>query len=448
MTLSNFNWTDKDSTRWFILLPTGHEGPFSLTTLLELSHKKHFAHTTKVWAEGLPGPIELTEVLERSQSAILNDEESFLSVEVEDELPPPIDRLLEENTRPKNRKTRILFGGLLSLSLLLFVFYFIKTQEHFRLYRLPKMSLDLYERIIRENSFGGWSRDLFFKEYISADHSLIWLVTASYQSCKIEAKFASIKDRLLTMDDEKIVFQSSGVLKNHLVELSSFDFESGSRIIPGLYEMDLKATECVWNGFLPRLINRFAHPTLDYVARMKVILFSKGSFEFNRNLENLLSKKKELEERRKGQQILFWQDLEQKFHTLEAVTLQIEQHFLDFLETERPFKRELNHMIETYAKMFGSFLSSFVLENEKLFKSYHSISASKKRNYELLIRLISKKIGLESMKLIEEFQTMKRNPVTKQRKSAARKVRQVFQKIKTEINEKLSEVEKDQLYQP
>jgi hypothetical protein len=53
MTLSNFAWTDKTSVKWFIMLPTGHEGPYSLLSLM----KRKMSPEVKVWAEGLPEAI-------------------------------------------------------------------------------------------------------------------------------------------------------------------------------------------------------------------------------------------------------------------------------------------------------------------------------------------------------------------------------------------------------
>lgn len=447
MTLSNFNWTDKDSNRWFILLPTGHEGPFSLTKISELSKKKRFAPGIKIWAEGLNQPIDLADALSRSET-IPEVEVPILEEQLDDEGPPPIDHLIGEKVTPPQKSRTLLYAIGLSLIFLGSVSYFIGSQEQFQFHRLPKMSIDLFERIRSENTFSGWSKELFLKEYTPEDHSLIWLVSSSYQTCKIEATFSSIKDRLLSMEEDKIVFRTGGLLKNHIVEFSSFDFEIGSRIVPGLYEMDLKATDCAWDGFLPQLMNRFRDPGSDYVARMKVILFSKGAIEFNRNLDNLLNQKREREEREKNQEMFFWQDLQQKLHTLEAMTLQIEQHFVDFIESQGSFKNRLEEMIEIYAKKYGSFLSSFVLENEKFFKAYDSSGISKKREYELVIRLMSKKIGLESMKFIEQLQALKNDPNKKEIQMLSKKLKSTFQKIKTELNGKLSEVEKDLESQP
>jgi hypothetical protein len=40
--------------------------------------------------------------------------------------------------------------------------------------------------------FQGWDRPIFFKEFVPIDLSHIWLVTSSYQHCKVEAQFSSM----------------------------------------------------------------------------------------------------------------------------------------------------------------------------------------------------------------------------------------------------------------
>ena len=441
MTLSNFIWTDKDSSRWFILRPKGHEGPFSLNILLELLEKKQISLETKIWSEGLHYPVDLGVAIERSESVFMISEDP--AIESEDDLPPPIDHLVFEVTQSNGRQPWVYWTGAFLVVSMAFFFYFVNSQERFHLDRLSKMSLKLYERILLENSFSGWSKDLFFKEYTPEDHSTIWLVTSSFQTCRIEATFSSIKDRLLKLADEKIVFHSNGVLKNHYVELNTFNFQMGSRLVPGLYEMDLKAYDCSWDGFLPNLKNSFFDPPREYLARMKVILFSQGPREFNRNLENILQQKKKKEEIQKGHEIHFWEDIQQKLQTLEAITLQIEQHFLDFLENDGSFKKELPTMVNSYTRKFGAYLSSFLLESELFFKNYSSSGIAKKRDYEILMRVISKEIGLASMNFIEEFQVMKTAPSLKERKRLTLRVKEKFQRIKAELTGKLTEVERD-----
>src|SRR6478752_3066366 len=89
MTLSNFDWTDKTSVKWFIMLPTGHEGPYSLEAL----QKRKTSHEIKIWAEGLQSPVTLKAALEKSTTI-----PDPIVEEPEDDLPPPIpvEELLSE----------------------------------------------------------------------------------------------------------------------------------------------------------------------------------------------------------------------------------------------------------------------------------------------------------------------------------------------------------------
>jgi hypothetical protein len=176
-----------------------------------------------------------------------------------------------------------------------------------------------------------------------------------------------------------------------------------------------------------------------------VILFSKGSVEFNTILDKLIKKKVDIVTRELSQNELFWQDLQQKLETLQAVTLQIEQHLLDFLdEDSKSFKPNLKSMVDQYTRKFGSFLTSFVIENENYFKNLNrDAGASQKRNYELIVKLASKKIGLESMKFIEEFQSLKKNPSPKDLNAYSARVKKTFAAIKTDISEKIIQVSED-----
>lgn len=452
MTLSNFDWTDKDSVKWFILLPSGHEGPYSLYQLMEQKEKKKLSQDIKIWAEGLTEPVTLERALALSSEVLtpMFEEIPDLPPLPEDDIPPiPMEASETEAgevLEVKKSSPKIWVGAALSVVVAAggAVFFMARGQEKIDIRRMPKMSLETQEKILRENTFESWGKKIFFKEYLPQDHSHIWLVTSSFQECDVEATFSSVKDKLLMLEDEKVSFKSAGHLKGHVAELSSFDFTSGSKIIPGLYEMDVKATNCKWEGFYPQVMNGFSGPDVEYMARTKVILFAKGADEFNSNLANLLKKKDELARKEKDAAYFFWKDLEQKFQTLEAISLQIEQHFLDFLDEDKAqFQKNLKPMVDNYTRKFGSFLTSFVVENEKYFKSMNSKGDAEKRNYELMVRLTAKTVGEESMKYIEEFQKLK-SPKENEINALTERVKKTFSGLKKNISGKLTQVSLDQ----
>ncbi|WP_408099168.1 DUF4339 domain-containing protein [Peredibacter sp. HCB2-198] len=455
MKLSNFDWTDKDSVKWFILLPTGHEGPYSLGQLEQFLAAGKITPEVKIWCEGMPESVPFSKSFTEKKELppTPKDEIPDLPPVPEEETPPPFiaEELppipeVEETEQPA--KTRKLWPFVVGVGVVMAGIVFagmIKNFEEVSIRRYPKMTMELHEKISKELAFEGWNKPIFFKEYLPSDHSHIWLVTSSFETCKVEATFQSLPGKLLALDDEKVAFKSSGVLTDHVVEFSSFDFSAGTKIVPGMYEMDVKASDCSWEGFLPKLMNKFVPPASNYVARTKVVLFSKGAEEYGRILDKLIKQKTQKERVAQNREELFWQDLQQKLQTLEAISLQIEQHFLDFLDSKK-FKANLKPMVDSYTKKFGSFLTNFVVENEKYFKTVdlsQMKGGANRRNYEVMVRLTSKRIGFESMKFIEEFQAKKGNPTEKQLEDYSNRIRKAFSAIKNDITQKILQISED-----
>lgn len=458
MTLSNFDWTDKTSVKWFIMLPTGHEGPYSLEFLIQ----KNTSKEVKVWAEGLNSPVALKVALENSQEKveIASVEDTIpplpaLPVEEkkEDQIPPiPFEATeVQDEDRPvvSVPASRLKRWGIITAAIFLLSLFgareWLKSQETFSIRRATGMSPEIFERINKDFDFQGWKKKIFFKEYIPADMSHIWLVTSGFQNCQIEATFTSVDGKLLAVEDEKVSFKATTKLSKHIAEFSNYDFIDGNKIVPGLYEMDLKATSCEWEG-LAKLGNLFKPVDKSYSAQMKVVLYHRGSAEFNTILDKLIRKKMEIELKNQNQEDLFWQDLQQKLQTLVAISLQIEQLFLDFTEkSPAGFDNNLKTTIAKYTQNFGRFLTDFVVANEKYFEELEKsqlVQMEKKRNYEKLIRLTAKNVGLESIKIIEKLQGLKK-PSAKDLGKIEGQVKKQFELLKDNLNKKIIQLTED-----
>ncbi len=450
MTLSNFDWTDKTSLKWFILLPTGHEGPYSFESLIN----QKCPAETQIWAEGLDSPIKFKHAHDKMT---LEVEMPLPPLPVTDEIPPiPLmtEEIREDRPAPNEERNSdqkkfpmlIFFTSLILLGAFLGGQQWLRSKESFTFHRAKQMSPELFQKITNEFKFEGWNKKLFLKEFVPADMSHIWLVTSSFHRCRVEAQFTSIKEKLLSMEDKTISFKSASTLENHILEFNRFEFIEGSRIIPGLYEMELSASQCEWGGMVPKIANLFKSPEPNYKTKMKVVLFHKGSREFNLILEKLIKQKIENEQRQLNQNELFWQDLQQKFQTMVAITLQIEQLFLEFLDKpSKDYHQNLKQMVATYTKNFGHFLTEFVVANEKYFfelEKSSPLDMGKKSGYESLVRVASKSVGFEAMKLIEEFQKMKK-PTSKELKSESSKVKKRFDILKEGLNKKLIQITED-----
>lgn len=466
MTLSNFDWTDKNSLKWFIMLPTGHEGPYSLEDLGSRFAKKRIGPETLVWAEGLASPLPLREVFLRS-----SDEDTDSA---RDEVPPPLPPLPEEDLPPLPQeaqrdedegevetpappKQKRKFPVFLVLLLVLlgigafFGFQWLKSQEKFSIRRYPKMSPEVHQRIVNSLDFKGWGSKIFFKEFVPADLSHIWLVTSSYQTCDVSARFASTPGKLLAMNDAEVVFTTKGKLVDHVVQFSEFQFEQGSKIIPGMYQMNLTASDCEWDGIVPRIANHFKAPEKSYQAQTNVVLFEKGAAEFNQILDQVNQKKMEKELKARHQRDQFWDDLQQKLQTLLAIGLQIEQMLIDFVEgNPKTFSTRLKPAINDYTTKYGHFLTNFVSANETYFQQISQGELREltlRKNYEEIIRLTGKDVGLTAMKTIEELQKMK-SPTRSQLNEMKKKITQLFGRLKNKINEKIIEVTEDRASSP
>lgn len=458
------------------MLPTGHEGPYSLEIILERCKSGSLSAEVVIWAEGLDQAVSIKSIKEQTESEPPSipslpqfgseekpeEKREILEVEKEAELPPlPIEETPSEEDLPPlpflpeaaplipKRKGRGLVLVTMAILILLSfgLFKWIKLHEEFSIRRYSKMSLNLHERIQKELAFESWDKKIFFKEYVPVDLSHIWLITSGFQECDVEASFQSVENKLISLNDESIAFKTQGKLTDHVVEFSTFDFSSGHKIVPGMYELEVKATKCQWKSWVASMANRFNPPDETYTAKTKVILFEKGASEYNNLLDKLVRKKQEIELKKQNLEEAFWQDLQQKFHTLLAISLQIEQHLLDFLAQDtRQFDKNLKPAVDTYTARFGHFLTKFVVSNEDYFQELRargeSAHLSQKKDYELMVKQMALKIGFKSMKIIEEFQTFRR-PKRVQLKPYESKIRKTFSALKDEINQRIIQISDD-----
>ncbi len=432
------------------MLPSGHEGPYSLETLEKRLADHKLPPDIQVWREGLPVAISLQDVL----SEIDDPSDDLPPPLPEDDLPAiPFEEEEELVSTPagKGRRTPVIAAGLIVMILVFGIYQWMSDQEKFDIRRYPKMTLEIHKKIMDNHKFEGFDKKIFFHEYASPDLTHIWLVTTGYQRCDVEAVFRSVKDRLLTMGDEEVELVTRGKLADHVAEFNVFEFRKGIRIIPGLYEMDIKAMRCEWDGIVPRIRNLFTAPEKEYEATTRVVLYPRGADEFQQVLSQLMKKKEEMKKQTEGQEQLFWEDLQMKFQTLHAIALQIEQHLLDFLDKgDRDFNRRLNVMIAQYTKKYGNALTEFVVANEGYFDGLRESDLRPlitKKDYEGMVRSASKSVGMESMKVIEKLQKMKR-PRPAEIKALRAQVLKNFEQLKNSLTKLLLDMTADRSKSP
>ena len=493
--MSDFLWTDKSSEKWYIIFEQGHEGPYSLQFLEEKLKNQKINSQVKIWAEGLQSEMTLEAVIHLAES-------EYIVVEDNGEFPPPLpplpfeeeiddapplveveDRItkfsrpeavreeiaesdegevesededaaeeIEEVKRGFTLIHKVLAGVASTVIMVGGVLYILQNNKrNMEINRPQGMSLKVSERVENYLQFKSWGEPLFFKEFTSDDLSVIWLASPGFQECEVTAHFKSQKDKLLSMGDEVVEFEGSGELKNHLTELKKFSFLSGKKIIPGMYDMSISASNCRWDGLTSRLMNLGRAPQENYQARMSVILYPKGVEEFRELLDKVIKKKMEKTLYEQNQAEMFWQNVQEKLQTLLAISLQVEQHFLDFLKkNERQYQANLKAAVSEYTKKYGHFLTQFVVSNAQSFKELSQLDVkgiSSRKNYELQISSAAKDLGHISMKLIEDLNDFK-NPRRAELNQFENRIKRDFAKFKENLNQKIIQVSDDRSLPP
>lgn len=456
MTLSNFNQTDKQVQQWFLLLPDGHEGPYSLEQL-ELKVQEGLSLDCKIWREGSEESLTLGDLFLPTPPAFSDD------------LPPDLPPLPEQNedsppelpedsslvpdihlskTKESSQFVKIVIGVVLVLAVFIGVKQLIESPAEVSWSRPQKMTVETYRELNSKIVLKNWNQELFFYEATAPDYSRFWLVTPQFYQCDIEAQFIAEEGDILSLEDvKKISFRSKTKLENHVAEFVKFDFEDWPKLVPGFYKMNLTATNCEWSSLQSKIVNWFQAPPSKIELSYRIAI-SAQSVEFLTNaLKKLAEEKYRLEQTKKLAADQFWQDVQQKYQTLLAVSLQIEQHFLDFLNSDQNWQGSLKIMVDKYTRQFGSLLTNFVVSNEEDFKKIRDQKAknlSVKTAYENKIRLSAKNMGLQSMTLIEEWQKLPSKTARTKRKEMEKKVKDTFSVIKKDIEQKLIDVTEEQ----
>jgi len=452
MKLSNFDWTDKSAVRWFILKSGEYEGPYDFYGLKERFDRKSNNGQFLVWAEGLKEALKFEDLdrayfsldefqkLERISPAKIDLKIPLGSSKTPKEIPQK-EKESYENKSSLNERLKWITRGMMFICILIFLIITgLNKAEIFTIKRLPKMSSVLHEKIQNQFEFKGWNQRIILKEFVPTDLSEIWLITEGFQECKMEAKFKSMEGKVISLSNPKIVFKAQGYLKDHVLKFSNYEFSSGKKILPGMYDVNLRGTDCRWGNFWAALANYFQGPEKEYAANLKLILFPDGPVAFNFALGNVLKKRMDLKQRILEKESFLWQDVILKYQTLLAITQQVEDHFLMFMNSSKGVNKiSIKKMIDDYSKSQGYFLGQFVMDNEVYFKKIKKTETFDGPAYQNELRLSSKDIGYRSMKFIEKIQLLK-NYSNSNLQLIKEEMQKDFQELSQKFSKRISEL--------
>ncbi|MFY7993570.1 MAG: hypothetical protein ACOVP4_09785 [Bacteriovoracaceae bacterium] len=454
--MSNFNQTDKQVQEWFLLLPDGHEGPYSLEQL-ELKIKEGLSPDCKVWKQGSEEARFLKDILLSSNDEGLPEIPELPPVPADEELPPdlpleaqfvPEIQVELATTKTSQNTIRIIVGVTLILGIFLGIKFLFSTPGEVGWSRPQKMPVETYRTLSSKLILNDWDQDLFFYEATAPDYSKFWLVTPQAYKCDIEAQFTAEESDILTLEEiKKISFKSKTKLVDHVAEFEQFEFEGWPKLVPGFYKMDLVAKNCEWSGLKSRLANFLKKPPTDITLSYRIGITAQKVEFLSIALKKLAEEKFRLEQRKKLAADQFWQDVQQKYQTLMAISLQIEQLFIDFLSQKIPWKNSLKVTVDKYTRMYGALLTNFVVSNEEDFKKLRQSQTqhlSVKTGYESKIRAVAKGMGLKSMTFIESWQKLTPKAAEAARPQIKKEVTKTFSQIKKDIEQKIIDVTEEQ----
>jgi hypothetical protein len=257
------------------------------------------------------------------------------------------------------------------------------------------MSMGAFKRLTR----GALKEDrLQASASLSVDKKTLWLSLNSRLTGEVFVHLKSLSGKTLGGEAE---VKASSVLKNRLIELSNFQFISGSRFIEGIYRVEISSAEQMelpwWNRFFSS-----HEKSLQYEG--DVIISSHSKKAFKKQLTKIRKRKRSNSKR-------FWEELIQKYQTVMMISGQIKDGFNKIFESPlKVWPTKVMGFEAEYKTKYGVFFTEFVKSNEA---SYQKIQIKKFENssevlanYNHLSKLATE-IGEHAMFILEGLQSFK-----------------------------------------
>lgn len=270
-------------------------------------------------------------------------------------------------------------------------FYFFNKVEVFE--RPKIMTLGDYDRLSRVAESNPKNLDFAFA--LASDKRTLWAATNTSLEGEVFVVLKSKKGRILGNDVE---VKARGNLKNRLITFSEFQFVQGTKFIDGYYDVEIYTVDDLKIPFFSQL---GSNTEKQFRFINEFLITSMNREDFNQQLNRYAS-------RRKMNSSEFWLEISEKYRTVRSITDQIRTGFTKVLQTPSDqYEKAIKQFRDDYAKRYGVFFTSFVQDNEKSyerlvdkeFEDRIEVMAS----YNELSNL-SKKIGAESISLLDEIE--------------------------------------------
>ncbi len=403
---------------WYLVRDGAHEGPFSLEELEVRQFREPQLDDVDVWARGWPAAVKLQEL----RQAYLSAQAAELALKAQPEYAVAAEPSAEVLPPARGDRRAWLLAGVAALVLLTLASLWTLPQTP-ELVRPDSVSLELF-RSLRDAYAELPAGELLPRVVVSRDYSHLSFLDKVDQQCSYELRATSTAaDNLGTAEQH---FEGRALGAKGWVVFERLSFSAGEKLHPGFYQFELVRRDCQASGV--RAL--WAAPLARREYRFRAPLYAGEPRELEQALDAATR------ERRKAQRAVYvrtrraWRDIEEKYRTMIALTLQVETVFAELLERRYPWPERLQRVVDAYTLRFGGLLTNFVVQNDEDFTQL--AVEDLKLKVELMaqqsgINTAAKKVGHLSMSFIEKLQRDKKVPQRVDLEAELRALRQTLE---------------------
>jgi hypothetical protein len=239
----------------------------------------------------------------------------------------------------------------------------------------------------------------------SKDFKKIWVGTNYPGTLKLELSFKSEPEKVLSI--HPIQFKVETYLNEHISEVKDLRFLKGEKIIPGFYTVEIRVLEN-YMSFWEKIFSQSIRIDKKKTYKSHILLMANSKKQFLTDL-------KKFKKAESMSDYTFLTDIKQKYHTLIVISKNLSKKIAQLKDFKSPaqLNQSVEHFTELYRKDFGSFFTSFVVENDQKFKELTQSSTQIKTkivaHYSWLSR-IAKKLGIISADFFGDYKKILSDP--------------------------------------
>lgn len=407
---------------WFIIQGKDHLGPFSIDFIEKMYADGQLNDQSLLWFEGLdePDTYHNLVVLKPEQRQFhplfeLLEPEKSEEEDAPPKLPPlPVEKkpVLKEVSQPKSKSQKPVIREQIPTSkenksltpylivvLLLIFLIGIPTISYINLTTLfarpAKMGNRDYENLVMAATRKG-SKDTFAMA-MAKDKTALWVATNNFNYGRVGLNIKSLPGKIL--GEGTIEATAIGHLEKRFAAFDRFNFLEGSRLIDGYYQVEFYTLGPLQTPWLKTWDNE--EKEFKYFA--EILISSMPKEKFDKALHEMIQVQVANENN-------YWEELNQKYQTLKAITSQIRESLENIFTNPSNWAQSVTNFENDYKMNYGQFFTNFVISNDASYNELATQTFADKveviASYTRLSRL-AKTVGSHSMEILHELESFK-----------------------------------------